>query len=371
MIIGIPKEIKNQEYRAGLVPAGVRELVHNGHKVVVQTTVGEGIGFNDEAYTAVGAKVVAGAEDVFAQADMIIKVKEPQPNECEMLKEEQIIFTFLHLAPDPQQAKGLIDSKCIAIAYETVTDDFGGLPLLAPMSEVAGRMSVQVGAQALEKENKGAGILLGGVPGVAPAKVTIIGGGVVGVNAVRMATGLEAEVTVIDKSSKRLRTLDEQFNSRIKTICPTVESIEQYVTDSDLVIGAVLVPGAAAPRLVTRQTLGKMRPGSVVVDVAIDQGGCFETSKPTTHANPFYVVDDIVHYCVTNMPGAVPRTSAFALSNATLPYILEVANKGYRQALLQDPHLLNGLNVCYGMVTHKAVADALGYDYAAAGSVLG
>ncbi len=370
MIIGIPKEVKNHEYRMGLVPSSVRELIHNGHKVVLQSTAGDAIGFGDATYQAIGAEILPTAEEVFQQADMIIKVKEPQAQELEMLRENQILFTFLHLAPDPSQTNGLMDSKCVAIAYETVTDDWGGLPLLAPMSEVAGRMSVQVGARALEKEAGGAGILLGGVPGVSPGKVTIIGGGVVGMNAVRMATGLEAEVTVIDLSSRRLRELDVQFGSRIKTIMSTVESIEQHIIDSDLVIGAVLVPGAAAPRLVNRSTLQKMRQGSVMVDVAIDQGGCFETSRPTTHTDPMYVVDGVVHYCVTNMPGAVPRTSAVALSNVTLPYVLDIANKGYRQALLEDKHLRNGLNVCHGAVTHQAVAEALGHDYVPAETIL-
>jgi len=363
MLIGVPKEIKNQEYRVGLVPSSVRELVHHGHDVIVETKAGEGIGFDDDSYIAVGAKIAAQSGDIFDSVQMIVKVKEPQANECMMLREDQIIFTYLHLAPDPELTEGLIKSKCVAIGYETVTDPWGGLPLLAPMSEIAGRMSAQVGASCLEKQPGGAGILLGGVPGVAPAKVTVIGGGVVGMNAARMARGLEADVTIIDKSSRRLHELDAIFGSRIKTHLPTVDSIERDVISSDLVIGAVLVPGAEAPKLVTRDMIGKMRRGSVVVDVAIDQGGCFETSKPTTHTDPTYILDDVVHYCVANMPGAVPRTANFALNNATLPFILAIANKGYRKAMLDDPHLMNGLNVIRGEVTHEAVAKALGSDY--------
>jgi alanine dehydrogenase len=363
MRIGVPKEIKNNEFRVGMVPASVRELVHFGHEVFVETGAGLGSGFDDQEYIEVGAKILATAKEIFDGTDMIVKVKEPQPEECAMLHEDQILFTFLHLAPDPEQTAALIKSKCVAIAYETVTDNFGRLPLLAPMSEVAGRMSVQVGAHCLEKEAGGAGILLGGVPGVAPGRVVIIGGGVVGTNAARMAVGLESEVVIIDRSLHRLHQLDEQFGSRIKTIAPNKQTIEQYVADADLVIGAVLLPGAAAPQIVTRDMVRKMRAGSVLVDVAIDQGGCFETSRPTTHADPTYVVDGVVHYCVTNMPGAVPRTSAFALNNATLPFILALANKGYKKALLDDQHLMNGLNVCKGRVTYKAVADALGFDF--------
>jgi len=370
MRIGVPREIKNNEFRVGMVPASVFELIHFGHEVFVESGAGMGSGFDDEQYEAVGATILDTAQAVFDATDMIVKVKEPQPHECAMLHEGQILFTFLHLAPDPEQAQALIKSKSIAIAYETVTDNFGRLPLLAPMSEVAGRMSVQVGAHALEKEAGGAGILLGGVPGVAPGRVTIIGGGVVGTNAARMAVGLESEVVIIDRSLHRLHQLDEQFGSRIKTIAPNKHTIEQYVESADLVIGAVLLPGAAAPQLVTHDMVKRMRPGSVLVDVAIDQGGCFETSRPTTHANPTYVVDGVVHYCVTNMPGAVPRTSAFALNNATLPYIVALANKGYKKALLDDPHLMNGLNVCKGKVTYKAVADALGFDYSRGNDVL-
>jgi alanine dehydrogenase len=363
MRIGVPKEIKNHEYRVGMVPSSVRELIHFGHEVFVETTAGLGSGFEDAEYEEVGATILDSAKAIFDKTDMIVKVKEPQPHECAMLHENQILFTFLHLAPDPEQARALVKSKSVAIAYETVTDNFGRLPLLAPMSEVAGRMSIQVGAHSLEKEAGGAGILLGGVPGVAPGRVVIIGGGVVGTNAARMAVGLESEVVIIDRSLHRLHQLDEQFGSRIKTIAPNKQTIEQYVASADLVIGAVLLPGAAAPQIVTHDMIRKMRAGSVLVDVAIDQGGCFETSRPTSHTEPTYVVDGVVHYCVTNMPGAVPRTSAFALNNATLPFILALANKGYKKALLDDPHLMNGLNVCKGKVTYKAVAEALGYDF--------
>ncbi|MGH7187087.1 MAG: alanine dehydrogenase, partial [Pseudomonadota bacterium] len=312
MLIGVPKEIKSHEYRVGLVPSSVRELIHHGHKVLVQTGAGGGIGFDDKAYVAAGAKIAKDAAEVFAKCDMIVKVKEPQPVECKMLRSGQLLFTYLHLAPDPEQTKALIKSGCTAIAYETVTSARGGLPLLAPMSEVAGRMSVQVGAACLEKEKGGAGILLGGVPGVPPAKVVVLGGGVSGTHAARMAMGMEANVTVIDKSLDRLKQLDEMFGSKLYTQFATVDAIESNVVSADLVIGAVLVPGAAAPKLVTRVMLKKMRPGSVLVDISIDQGGCFETSKPTTHDDPTYVVDGIVHYCVANMPGAVARTSTFA-----------------------------------------------------------
>ena len=310
-----------------------------------------------------GAEILPAAADVFKTADMIIKVKEPQVNEISMLRPDQILFTYLHLAAEPDQTQGLVDSGCIGIAYETVTDDRGGLPLLAPMSEVAGRMSIQVGALCLEKEKGGKGILLGGVPGVPVAKVVVLGGGVVGTNAARMAMGLEASVTVIDKSLPRLNELDMQFGPTLNTIYATMETVEQYVIGADLVIGAVLIPGAAAPRLVTKDMIKKMQKGSVVVDVAIDQGGCFETSKPTTHADPTYIVDDVVHYCVTNMPGAVARTSARALNNATLPFVIALANKGYQQALQDDPHLLNGLNIHKGHVTYEAVARDLGMEF--------
>ena len=363
MRIGCPKEIKTLEFRVGLVPASVRELVHHGHDVLMETGAGDGIGFGDTDYVAAGAKIAPTAEAVFEKSEMVIKVKEPQASECKMLGEGQVLFTYLHLAPDREQTQGLIDSGCTAIAYETVTDSRGGLPLLGPMSEVAGRMSVQVGAHCLEKEQGGAGILLGGVPGVTAAKVTIIGGGVSGTNAARMAMGMEAKVTVIDKSVRRLNELDMTFGRELNTIYSTVDSIEEYVANADLVIGAVLVPGAAAPKLVTRNMVKKMRPGSVMVDIAIDQGGCFETSKPTSHADPTYVVDEVVHYCVTNMPGAVPRTSAFALNNVTLPFAVALANKGVRHALEDDPHLRDGLNVHKGKVTYKAVAEDQALDY--------
>lgn len=370
MLIGVPKEIKNLEYRVGLVPGSVRELVHHGHRVIVQKGAGAGIGFDDQIYQQAGATIVETAPEIFQQAEMIVKVKEPQPNECKMLREGQVLFTYLHLAPDPEQAQLLQESGCIAVAYETVTDRNGGLPLLAPMSEVAGRMAIQAGAHSLEVRQGGSGILLGGVPGVAPAEVVVLGGGVVGTNAVRMAMGMGAHVTVIDKSIERLYHLDLQFGSKIQTIYSTTESIEHYVLRADLVIGAVLIPGASAPRLVTRAVLGRMRPGSVLVDVSIDQGGCFETSKPTTHQDPTYVVDGVVHYCVTNMPGAVPRTSTFALNNATLPFSLALANYGYQEAMRRDQHLLNGLNVFKGKITHKAVASALKRAYVAAETVI-
>jgi len=371
MQIGVPKEIKKMENRVGLVPASVRELVHHGHKVLVETGAGAGIGIDDAAYKRAGAKIAPDAATVFEKADMIVKVKEPQAVECRMLRPGQVLFTYLHLAADKDQTLGLTKSGCIGIAYETVTDARGGLPLLAPMSEVAGRMAVQVGAHCLEKAQGGSGVLLGGVPGVPAAKVTIIGGGVVGTNAARMAMGLEAAVTVIDKSIHRLYELDLQFGAKLNTRYSTVDAIEELVTSSDLVIGAVLVPGAAAPRLVTRAMLKLMRPGSVVVDVAIDQGGCFETSHATTHDKPTYVVDGVVHYCVANMPGGVARTSAFALNNATLPFVLALANKGYRKALADDAHLRRGLNIHTGKVTYQAVAEALKMRYQPAEEALG
>jgi alanine dehydrogenase len=371
MLIGVPKEIKTHEYRVGLVPSSVRELIHHGHEVVVETAAGSGIGFGDEDYEAVGAKVLGSADEVFARADMIVKVKEPQQVEYGKLREGQVLFTYLHLAPDEPQTRGLMDSGCIAVAYETVTNARGGLPLLAPMSEVAGRMSVQVGAHCLEKEQGGSGMLLGGVPGVAAAKVVIIGGGVSGTNAARMAMGMEAHVTVIDKSIEQLYALDLQFGPMLNTIFSTVDSIERHVVGADLVIGAVLVPGAAAPKLVSREMIRQMRPGSVLVDIAIDQGGCFETSRGTTHADPTYVEEGCVHYCVTNMPGAVARTSTFALNNATLPFTLALADKGYRQALADDPHLKEGLNVMAGKVTYKAVAEVHGLDYTPPEQALG
>lgn len=363
MLIGVPKEIKNHEYRVGLTPSSVRELVRFGHQVIVETNGGAGIGFKDEDYKAAGARIVPTAQDVFSQTDMIVKVKEPQPEEYSLLRKDQILFTYLHLAPDPEQAEGLINSECIAIAYETVTDAHGGLPLLAPMSEVAGRMAVQAGAHYLEKGQGGSGVLLGGVAGVTPGKVVILGGGVVGTNAARMAVGLGAQVTILDRNPRRLNELDADFRGRVQTIYSTTDTVEQYVTDADLVIGAVLIVGAAAPRLVTKEMIQKMRSGSVLVDVAIDQGGCFETSRPTTHDNPIYHVDNIIHYCVTNMPGGVARTSTVALNNITMPFVLALAQKGYRKALLDDAHLRNGLNVFEGKITHEAVARDLQKEF--------
>lgn len=363
MLIGVPKEIKNHEYRVGLIPGSARELINHGHQVIVQKDAGIGIGFTDEDYLAIGAKIIDSAADIFAQADMIVKVKEPQAIECEMLRKGQLLYTYLHLAPDPEQTKLLVESGCVAIAYETVTADNGTLPLLAPMSEVAGRMSIQAAAHCLEKAQDGRGLLLGGVPGVAPANVVVIGGGVVGTNAVKMAVGMGANVSVLDRSLDRLRELDDIFRGTINCIYSTHDNLEQYVLDADVVIGAVLIPGAAAPKLVSRDMISRMRKGSVLVDVAIDQGGCFETSKATTHADPTYIVDDVVHYCVANMPGGVARTSTFALNNATLGFALTLADKGYKQALLDDKHLRAGLNVYKGKITYKAVADTLGYDY--------
>jgi alanine dehydrogenase len=344
--------------------------VHHGHEVLVESGAGAGIGFDDEAYRRAGARIAAGATEVFAAAEMIVKVKEPQPPEIARLKPGQVLFTYLHLAADRPQADGLMRSGAICVAYETVTDARGGLPLLAPMSEVAGRMSIQVGAHCLEKEQGGLGILLGGVPGVAAAKVVILGGGVAGTNAARVAMGMEAYVTVIDRSLQRLYELDMQFGSQLHTLFSTVETIEQEVLSADLVIGAVLVPGAAAPKLVSRAMVRQMKPGAVLVDIAIDQGGCFETSRPTTHADPTYVEEGVIHYCVTNMPGAVARTSSFALNNATLPFALALANKGWRKALAEDPHLRAGLNIAAGRVTHPAVAGALGLPLSPAEAAL-
>ncbi|MBN9230035.1 MAG: alanine dehydrogenase [Legionella sp. 40-6] len=363
MLVGVPKEIKPQEYRVGLVPSSVREIVRLGSTVIVERGAGTAIGIADDDYSAAGAEVVDSADEVFAKADLIVKVKEPQPIECKRLREGQTLFTYLHLAPDPHQTRMLKESGVTAIAYETVTQADGGLPLLTPMSQVAGRMSIQAGAHCLEAAQGGSGILLGGVPGVAAANVVVIGGGVVGTNAVRMAMGMEARVTVLDRCLKRLNELDYQFGSKINTVYSTVDAIEKYVSRADLVIGAVLLPGAAAPKLVNRAMLKSMRPGSVLVDVAIDQGGCFETSHPTTHQEPTYVVDNVVHYCVANMPGAVPRTSTFALNNATLPFILSIVTRGPKLAMLHDPHLLNGLNVHQGKITCEAVARDLGYEY--------
>lgn len=363
MIIGVPKEIKLFENRVGLVPASVREIIRVGGVVLVQKNAGLGIGICDEDYRFVGAEVVDTAEEIFDRAQLIVKVKEPQPIECRQLREGQTIFTYLHLAPDPQQTRLLLESGVTAIAYETVTQSGGGLPLLTPMSQVAGRMSIQAGAHCLESAQGGSGILLGGVPGVASARVVVLGGGVVGSNALRMAIGMEADVTVIDKSVQRLQMLDSLFGSKLSTIYATEEAIESYVTSADLVIGAVLTPGAAAPKLITRKMLQKMRPRSVVVDVAIDQGGCCESSRPTTHQDPTYVVDEVVHYCVANMPGAVPRTSTFALNNATLPFVISLVTKGVKSALLDDPCFMDGLNIDRGNVTCEAVARELGYEY--------
>jgi alanine dehydrogenase len=370
MRIGVPKEIKNHEYRVGMTPAAVREAVHHGHEVIVQAGAGSGIGCDDAAYLAAGAQVLPTAAAVWGSAQMIVKVKEPQPAECAMLRKGQVLFTYLHLAPDPAQAEGLLKSGCTAIAYETITDDRGGLPLLAPMSEVAGRMAIQVGAVALQKANGGLGVLLGGVPGVAPGRVVVIGGGVVGTHAARMAIGLGAEVIILDKSLSRLRQIDEAFDGRIRTQYATLDATEAALLNADLVIGAVLVPGAAAPKLIKRAQLSHMQPGAVIVDVAIDQGGCFETSRATTHAEPTYVVDGIVHYCVANMPGAVPRSSTFALNNATLPFTLALANKGWRHACADDAHLAAGLTVHEGAITHEAVARGLGKAFTPLADVL-
>ena len=360
MRIGVPKEIKVLEHRVGLTPESVRELCEHGHRVMVETRAGEGIGMNDEAYRHAGATIARAAEDVFADAEMIVKVKEPLAVERRMLKQGQVLFTYLHLAPDPEQARDLVTSEAVCIAYETVTSPSGGLPLLAPMSEVAGRMAIQAGAYFLEKAHGGLGVLLGGVPGVDPAKVVILGGGVVGSHACHIALGMGAEVWVLDRSTDVLRALWRQFGRPLNS---THDAIERHVTTADLVVGGVLIPGASAPKLVSAELVTKMKKGSVIVDVAIDQGGCFETSRPTTHAEPTYVVDGVIHYCVANMPGGVPRTSTFALNNATLPFVLALANKGYRRALADDPHLRNGLNIALGQVTCRPVADALGYRY--------
>ncbi len=363
MRVGCPKEIKNHEYRVGLTPGAVREYVAHGHDVIVETGAGAGIGADDAAYKAAGARIVGTAKDVFEKSDMIVKVKEPQPAEWAMLRDGQLLYTYLHLAPDPEQTKGLIASGATCVAYETVTDARGGLPLLAPMSEVAGRLAIQAGATALQKANGGRGVLLGGVPGVLPGKVTVIGGGVVGLNAAKMAVGLGADVTILDRSIPRLRELDDIFNGRVHTRYSTIEALEEEVFSADVVVGAVLIPGAAAPKLVTREMLTGMKRGAVIVDVAIDQGGCFETSKATTHSEPTYEVEGVIHYCVANMPGAVPVTSAHALNNATLSYGLMLADKGL-QALAEDKHLRAGLNVHKGRVTNRAVAEALGYEMA-------
>jgi alanine dehydrogenase len=369
MRVGCPKEIKDHEYRVGLTPGAVREYTAHGHEVLVETGAGAGIGADDNAYRAAGARIAGTAAEIFQKSDMVVKVKEPQPSEWTQLREGQILYTYLHLAPDPEQTKGLLSSGVTAIAYETVTDERGGLPLLAPMSEVAGRLSIQAGATALQKPNGGRGVLLGGVPGVLPGKVTVIGGGVVGLHAARMAAGLGADATIIDRSIPRLRQLDDIFGGRVHTRYSTVEALEEECFSADLVIGAVLIPGAAAPKLVTREMLSGMKKGAVMVDVAIDQGGCFETSHATTHSDPTYVVDGVIHYCVANMPGAVPVTSTHALNNATLHYGLQLADKGLK-ALVDDPHLRNGLNVHKGRITNAAVAEALGYELAEPKKVL-
>ena len=373
MRVGVPSEIKVHEYRVGLTPGTVRAYVAHGHQVVVQSGAGAGIMASDDAYRAAGAEIAATAAEIFAGCDMIVKVKEPQPSEWVQLRRGQLLFTYLHLAPDPEQAKGLIASGCTAIAYETVTDDRGTLPLLAPMSEVAGRLAIEAAGQAMRRSEGGAGILLGGVPGVPAGRVTVLGGGMVGTHAARMAVGLGAEVTIVDRSIPRLRQLDEMFNGRVRTRYSTLETIEHEVSIADAVIGAVLIPGASAPRLVTREMLKHMKPGSVLVDVAIDQGGCFETSRPTTHGDPTYVVDGIIHYCVANMPGAVPQTSAAALNNATLPYGLALANNG--AAALESSTetgrgLLAGLNVHEGKVTSQAVAESLNLEFVAPATAL-
>ncbi len=370
MRIGVPKEVKVHEYRVGLVPAAVRELVHAGHEVVVQSGAAAGIGFADADYQRVGAKIATDAAQIFATSDMIVKVKEPQPPECAMLRRGQVLFTYLHLAPDPAQTEALVKSGATCIAYETVTAPDGSLPLLTPMSEVAGRMSIQVGAYCLQKATGGRGVLLGGVPGVAPAKVVVLGGGVSGTHAAEMAVGLRADVTVVDRSVKRLRELSVLFGSSLRTEYSTQEQIDAHVIDADLVVGAVLIAGAAAPKLVTRDMVRRMKPGSVLVDISIDQGGCFETSHATTHADPTYVVDGVIHYCVANMPGAVPRTSTFALNNATLPFARKLADLGWQKALRADPHLANGLNVHEGQITNAAVARDLGYKHVPVPAVL-
>lgn len=365
MLIGVPKEIKTHEYRVGLTPASVREYVQRGHKVLVQSGAGAGIGASDDIYRQAGAEIATTAQEVFKAADMVVKVKEPQLEECAQLRAGQILFTYLHLAPDPQQTAALIKSGCTAVAYETVTDEKGGLPLLAPMSEVAGRLAIEAAGVALKRPAGGRGLLIGGVPGVPAGRVVVVGGGVVGLHAARMAVGLGAEVTILDRSLPRLRELDEMFAGRVRTLYSTFESLDNEVSAADVVIGAVLVPGASAPKLVSRDKLKTMKPGAVIVDVAIDQGGCFETSHATTHAEPTYVVDGVIHYCVANMPGSVPVTSSHALNNATLPFGLALATSGLN-ALLANPHLLNGLNVHKGKVTYKAVADSLNLPYVSA-----
>jgi alanine dehydrogenase len=370
VLVGVPKEIKVLEHRVGLTPASVREVVHHGHQAIVERDAGQGIGASDDDYARAGATIASTASEVWAKAQLIVKVKEPQAAERALLKPGQLLFTYLHLAPDPEQTKDLVASGAICVAYETVTSPSGGLPLLAPMSEVAGRMAVQAGAHYLEKSHGGKGILLGGVPGVEPARVVVLGGGVVGTHAITMALGLEADVWVIDRNTEALRRLWAQFGPALNTVFSTRDAIEKHVASADLVIGGVLVPGASAPKLVSRQLIGRMERGSVVVDVAIDQGGCFETSRATTHAEPVFAVDGVIHYCVANMPGGVPRTSTYALNNATLPFVLALADKGWKQALADDAHLRAGLNVAMGKVTCRPVADAQGYPYVEAAALV-
>ncbi|QUJ75850.1 alanine dehydrogenase [Sulfitobacter albidus] len=362
MKIGCPTEIKPQEFRVGLTPNAAREAVAHGHTVLIQSGAGTGAGFDDAAYTDAGARIISSAEEIFATADMIVKVKEPQPGERKMLREGQLLFTYLHLAPDPEQTRDLLDSGCTAIAYETVTDAAGGLPLLAPMSEVAGRLAPQVGAWTLQKANGGRGVLMGGVPGVGPARVVVIGGGVVGTHAARVAAGMGADVTVLDRSLPRMRYLDDAFAGVFKTSFASAGNTAELAAQADMIVGAVLIPGAAAPKLISREQLSTLKPGAALVDVAIDQGGCFETSRATTHEDPIYDVDGIMHYCVANMPGAVARTSTIALGNATMPFMLALADKGWKQACADDPHLLAGLNVHAGQLTYYAVGKALGID---------
>ena len=370
MLVGIPKEIKNHEYRVGMSPASARELVKHGHQVMVETNAGVGIGAADSEYLVIGASVVDSAEEIFAKADMIIKVKEPQAVERAMLREGQLLYTYLHLAPDPEQTRDLVESGATCVAYETVTSPHGGLPLLAPMSKVAGRMSIQAGAYCLEKSHGGLGMLLGGVPGVDPAKVVVLGSGVVGTHATHIAVGMGADVWVIDNNADAIERHWAQFGRGTNTVFSTADAVERHVLEADLVIGGVLIPGAEAPKLVTAEMVKNMKPGAVIVDVAIDQGGCCETSRATTHAEPTYVVDDVVHYCVANMPGGVPRTSTYALNNVTLPYAIALANKGAKQALLDDVHLRNGLNVHAGKITYREVAEDLGYEYVDAETAL-
>lgn len=370
MKIGCPKEIKPQEFRVGMTPNAAQEAVAHGHDVLIETQAGTGSGFDDAAYIAAGAVIIQTAEELFAEADMIVKVKEPQAIERKMLRDGQLLFTYLHLAPDPDQTHDLLSSGCTAIAYETVTDRSGGLPLLAPMSEVAGKLAPQVGAWTLQKANGGRGVLMGGVPGVGPAKIAVIGGGVVGTHAARVAAGMGAEVTVLDRSLPRMRYLDDVFGGVFKTSFASAGNTAEMVAEADMVIGAVLVPGAAAPKLVSRAQLSTMKPGAAIVDVAIDQGGCFETSKATTHHDPIYEVDGVMHYCVANMPGAVARTSTIALGNATMPFLLALADKGWKKACADDPHLLNGLNVHAGQLTYEAVGTALGLDFVPASALV-